>query len=129
MGFCEVEIGGERSGGALDTEGVEMIGDETGEAESGVFRSLVLVVSGFVGFVDDDESKVSDRGEKGGTGADDDLGRSGEEEIFPDFATFFWGEVGVEKSDFLIEGFGKDLDELGGEGDFGDEEDGGFFVF
>ena len=193
MGFCEIEVGDEGGGGALDTEGLfgvfwrcgafwdflalwalwalwiiwallvlvvfvvfaksEVVGDEAGEAEGGIFWGALLVIGGLVSFVDNDEAEVVNRGEKGGTGADDNLGGCREEEVGPDFAAFFRGEVGVEEGDFLIkgivfsggavlaggivssggavlaEGVGEDLDELGGEGDFGDEKDGGLAVF
>ncbi len=38
---------------------------------------------------------------------------------------FGFGLFGVEEGDAVAEGGGEDLDELGGEGDFGDEEDDG----
>ncbi len=40
--------------------------------------------------------------------------------------TFGFGLFGVEEGDLAVEGLFEDLDELGGEGNFGDEEDGGF---
>lgn len=49
-----------------------MAGDEAGEAESGIARGIFLIIGGFVGFVDDDETEVVDRGEEGGARADDD---------------------------------------------------------
>jgi len=49
-----------------------LAGDEASEAESGIARGIFLIVGGFVGFVDDDEAEVVNRGEEGGTRADDD---------------------------------------------------------
>ncbi len=74
---CEVKVGDERGGGAKQTRDFKSAGDERGEAEGGVFRGVFLVISGFVGFVDDDETEVFERCEEGGARTDDDLGRVG----------------------------------------------------
>lgn len=42
---------------------------------------------------------------------------------------FGFGLFGVEEGDAVAEGGGEDLDELGGEGDFGNEEDDGLVLF
>ncbi len=54
-----------------------MAGDEASEAEGGVTGGVFLVVGGFVGFVDNYETEVMNRGEEGGAGADDDEGLLG----------------------------------------------------
>ena len=77
-----------------------------------------------MGFVDDDEAKVFDWGEEGGARADDDEGGAGGEDVLPDEVALRFGLLGVEEGDareVLLEV----VDELGGEGYFGDEEDGG----
>ncbi len=43
--------------------------------------------------------------------------------------TFGFGLFGVEEGDLSAESLFENLDELGGEGDFGDEEDDGFAGF
>lgn len=81
-----------------------------------------------MGLVDDNETEVVERGEEGGTGADDDLGDVGLEDLEPDFAAFGHGLGGVNEENTLTEGLLKDLDELAGKGDLGDEEDDGFLL-
>ena len=73
--FGEEEVGDEGGGGAKEASDFEGAGEEGSEADGGVFGGVFLVVGGFVGFVDDDEAEVFDRGEEGGAGADDDSGR------------------------------------------------------
>lgn len=48
-----------------------------------VFGSLVLVVGGLVGFVDDDEAEISDWCKEGGARTDDDLGLVVFEDVLP----------------------------------------------
>lgn len=89
MVFCEVIIDEIRGGGAEDAfwlrlygfEGLkfggfwlELANDEAGEAEGGVARGVFLVIGGLMGFVDDDEAEVVNRGEEGGARTDDDEG-------------------------------------------------------
>lgn len=50
------------------------------------------------------------------------------EDVEPDFAAFGHGLAGVNEGDEVAKGVFKDFDELAGEGDFGDEEDGGFLL-
>lgn len=76
-----------------------------------------------MGFVDDDETEIFERGEEGGAGADDDLWGVGVEEAFPGEVAFSFGLAAVKEGDALAEGGFKDLDELGSQGDFWDEED------
>lgn len=47
----------------------------------------------------------------------------------PGLAAFDEGLVGVDEDDAVFEGLGENFDELTGEGDFWDEEDGGFLLF
>lgn len=58
-----------------------MADNEAGEAESGIARGIFLIIGGFVGFVDDNETEVVNRGEEGGTRTDDDE-RLGSRRIF-----------------------------------------------
>ena len=125
FGFGEVEVGDERGGGAEEAGDFEVSGEEGGEADGGVFGGVFLEVGGFVSFVDNDETEVFEGSEEGGAGADDDLGLVGVEEVFPGEMTFGFGLFGVEEGDLGFEGGFEDLDELGGESDFGDEEDDG----
>ena len=76
-----------------------------------------------MGFIDDDETEIFERGEKGGAGADDDLWGVGVEEAFPGEVAFGFGLAAVKEGDALAEGGFKDLDELGSQGDFWDEKD------
>lgn len=123
FGLSQVEVGNERGGGAEEARDFEGASEEGGEAEGGVFRGVFLVVGGFVGFVDDDETEIFERGEEGGAGADDDLWGVGVEEAFPGEVAFSFGLAAVKEGDALAEGGFKDLDELGSQGDFWDEED------
>ena len=123
---CEIVVGDKRGGGALDDGGFSGGADKGGEAKGGVFRGVFLVVGGFVGFVYDDEAEIFKGGKEGGAGTDDDLGVIRDEEVFPDLMAGGFGLIGMNESDVAAEGVFKDLDELAGEGDFGDEEDGGF---
>ena len=81
-----------------------------------------------MGFVDNDEAELFDGCEEGGTGADDDLGLVAMENVFPCEMTSSFGLFAVEEGDVVEMGL-EILDKLGGEGDFGDEDDGGFMVF
>ena len=122
-------VGDEGGGGAFDTGDVEVGRDEGGEAESGVTGRIFLEIGGFVGLVDEDEAEVFQGREEGGTGADDDFRVGGIQEFEPDVATLCVGQGGVEEDDFFAEILRKNRDELGSQGDFGDEEDDGFLVF
>jgi len=90
-----------------------------------VFGWVFLFVGGLVFLVDDDEAGVFDGGEDGGSGADDDAGFASADAV-PFVESFALGEVGVKNGDLVDEfveaGF-ETLDGLGGEGDFGDEDD------
>ena len=59
-GFRKVvvdEIGG---GGAEETGGFCLASDETGEAEGGIARGVVLIVGRLMGFVDNDQAEVGE---------------------------------------------------------------------
>ena len=47
----------------------------------------------------------------------------------PGLATFDHGEIGMHDNDAVAESFLKNPDQLAGEGDFGNEENGGFLGF
>ena len=79
-----------------------------------------MIVGGFVSFVDDDETEVVDRSEKGGAGTDDDLRGALGEDVFPGEVAGGFGLARVEEGDSVGEVLVENLDELGGEGDFGD---------
>lgn len=49
----EIIILNQGSGGAEQTVNFELIGDETGEAESGIFRWTLLKIGWLVGLIDD----------------------------------------------------------------------------
>lgn len=129
FGFGEMIIDDVRGGGAEDTGDFEACGHETGKAEGGITGRIILVVGAFVGFVDNDETEVANRGEKGRAGADDDGGFGGMEDFKPCLAAFSGGLVGVDEMDARAESLLEDVDELGSEGDFGDEEDSGLLRF
>ena len=84
-----------------------------------------MVVGGFVGFVDDDEAKVVNWGEKGGARTDNDMRFSGSEELFPDKVAFGFGLAGVDENNMATKGGVENGDELGSEGYFWDEKDSG----
>lgn len=130
FGLGEVEIGDTRGGAALEAGDFEGAGDEAGEAKSGIAGGIVLIIGGFVGFVDDDEAEVGDRGKKGGAGADDDFyvmrrvsARAyrvaacgfwgvacGFEEVEPGGAALDDGLVGVDEGDTIAESLFENLD-------------------
>jgi len=88
----------------------------------------VLFVRGFVFFVDNDHAEVGQRREDGGAGADDDAGAA-LADFLPFVVAFAGGEVAVEDGDEGLMGAAAEagfeaFDGLGGEGDFGDENDG-----
>ena len=121
-------VGDGRSSGALKDVGFGLGGDETGEAEGGVFGVLILEVSWFVSFVDDDGAEIVERSEEGGAGADDDERCSSSENALPEKVALTVSEAGVKSYDLVCEMFLEDLNELSGEGDFGEEEHERFVV-
>ncbi len=128
-GFCKVVIDDIRGGSTENTGNFTTASDETGEAESGVAGRILLIIGRFVGFIDDNQTEIIDRGEEGGARADDDLGVGRNEGVKPDFATFGHGLLGVHENNTVTEGIREDFDELAGQSDLGDEEDGGFLRF
>ena len=83
-----------------------------------------------MGLVDDDLTEVVNGGEKGRTGADDNEGVAGAAMDFePGFATLDHSEIGVHNDDTVAKSFLENADELASEGDFGNEENGGFLGF
>ena len=74
-------------------------------------------------FVYEDEAEVGGGGKDGASSADDDGGFAGID-ASPLFAAFLWREGGVEQGYALAEGLVEETGGLGGEADFGDEEDG-----
>lgn len=67
MRFGEIIILNFRSGGTLNTKNIKSFGNETGETEGGIFRSLILKIGWFVSFINNDETKIFNRGKKSGT--------------------------------------------------------------
>lgn len=74
FGFGEVIVRDERGSRTEETGNFKMISDGTGDAKSGIFGGIFLIIGLLVAFVDDDKPEVSHRGKKGGTGADNDFG-------------------------------------------------------
>ncbi len=77
MGFCEMKINDIGGGGALNARNFERICHKTRKAKSRIAWRIFLIIGVFVRFVDNDETKVMKRGEKGRTGADHDKGLGG----------------------------------------------------
>ena len=73
MGRSEMKVDDIGGGGTLNTGDFEGFADEAGEAQGGIVRGVFLVIGTFVGFVDDNETKIADGGEKGRTGTNDHL--------------------------------------------------------
>ena len=71
----KVIVGSERGGGALEAGDFKRCSHEAGKTESGIFRGVFLEVGGFVGFVDNDEAEIFDRGKEGRAWPDDNLRR------------------------------------------------------
>src|SRR5262249_43597847 len=57
-----------RSGGAEQRDGVFHLGANDGDVAAVVARRFLLLVAGFLLFVDDDEAEIFERGENGGAG-------------------------------------------------------------
>lgn len=96
VGLGKVEVGDERGGRAENARDFECGGYKRGEAKSGVFWGVFLVVSGFMGFVDDDEAEIFERGKESGARTNDDLRGVGVEKLFPDKVTFGFSLARVE---------------------------------
>ena len=62
MGFGEVIVNDIRGGSAGDAGDFALTGDKTGEAYGRITWSVLLIIGTFVGFVDDDQAKVAERG-------------------------------------------------------------------
>ena len=73
----EIIISGKRGGGAEDARDFGGMRHETSQAERGIFGGVFLEIGGFVGLVDNNKAEVVNGGEKGRTGADDNLGSGG----------------------------------------------------
>ena len=126
--FSELGIleGFERRRGGTQKDGafLEMATDD-GEIAGVVFGWVFLFVGRFVFFIDDDETGVLKRGENGGAGPNDYAGFSGADSM-PFVEAFSLGEIGVKDGnliDEVVEAGFETLDGLGGEGNFGDEDD------
>lgn len=125
----EIVVGDERRGGAKQAGNRRRFrratGDEASKANGRVPRGIFLEISGFMSLVDDDEAEIVQGCQQGGPRADDDEGMISVEDLLPGEVAFGFGKARVEQDDLVLEGFFKDGDKLGGESDFGDEEDGG----
>ena len=86
---------------------------------------VFLFVGGFVFFIDDDESEVGQGGKNSGASSDDDAGFASANTM-PFVESLALGKVGVHHGDlvdhFREAGF-EALHSLGGEGDFGNQND------
>ncbi len=119
--------GFEGGGGGAEEDGdVEHLGAADGDVAAVVFGEVVLFVGGVVFFVDDDEAEVGGGGEDGGACADDDLRPAGGDGVLV-LVAFGVFHAGVEDGD-AGEAGGEAADGLRGEGNFGDEDDGGFVL-
>ena len=65
-----------------------------------VARRSVLIKAGFVGFIDNNKSKVFEGRKKGGTWANDDKGRGliSLVDALPNEVTFSFGELGMQRN-------------------------------
>lgn len=114
--------GAEDDGGSLDVSAYH------GEIAAVVFRWVFLFVSGFVFFIDEDETEVRKGGKDGGASSNYHAGLSLADAV-PFVEAFALGEGGVKNGDefgsFAEAGL-EALNGLGSEGDFGKENDDGF---
>lgn len=131
--FGEVVFGDGRGGGAEDggdvLGGLGVLGEKTGESESGIARIIVLIIRRIVGFVDDDKTEIFSWGENSRTGADNEAGSGFLEDGFPGLVAGGGGEFGVEKEEVFFEEALEKLAGLGCEADFWDKKEGGSLVF
>ena len=58
MGFGEIIIFDFRGRGPENAGNIFRFGDETSEANGGIFWGLILEIGRFMGFVDDDEPEI-----------------------------------------------------------------------
>ena len=114
----KVIISDERGSSTLNTRNFERAGDKTSKTDGRIFRGVFLIVGGFVSFVNDDEAEIINRGEEGRARADDDLWAMENEQIFPDLVAGGFGLIRVDEGDVAAKSVLKNLDELGGKGDF-----------
>ena len=114
----------ERGRGGAEDDGAGLA--ETahdGDVAGVVARRLVLLVAGLVLLVHDDDAEFVDGREDGRARADDDA-RLASMDAVPFVVALAVAELAVEDGDGGAEAGGEALDGLGGEGDFGDENDG-----
>ncbi len=74
FGLGEMIIDDIRSGSAENARDFKGGSHEAGKTQGGVAGRIFLIVSAFVSFVNDNKTKVVNRGEESGARADDDLG-------------------------------------------------------
>jgi len=119
-GVVEAFEGG--GGRAEQAMGGGELGAFDGNVAGVVAGDGVLLVAGFVFFVDDDQAQAGDGGKDGGAGADDDVGPAGADGV-PLGVALGGGQAAVHDGD-AGESAAEAVDGLGGEGDFGQENDG-----
>jgi len=73
FGLGQIIILDKRSGGAFDAANIQSFCDKAGEAQSGIFRSVFLKISGFVALVNNNKAEIVNWREKGRTRADNNL--------------------------------------------------------
>lgn len=71
VSFSEMKIDDVGGGGTLNAGDIEGFSNKTSETDGRITRGVFLVISRFVGFIDDDKSKISERGEESGAWTDD----------------------------------------------------------
>lgn len=131
LGLGKVVVGNVGGGGAEDAGNLGGGGHEASKAECGIARGIFLIIGAFVSLIDDNEAKIVDGRDEGGTGTDDNTRLTGIrsfENVKPGAATFGHGLLRVNEVNVAAEGLLEDRDELAGEGDFWDEKNGGLVV-
>ncbi len=116
-------IGSKRGGSAKNTVDVKMIGNKTSKAKGRITGGVLLKIGRIVRLVDDDEAEIRKGGKEGRARADNNNRPIRGEAMLPNLVALSFGLAGVDENGAPREGEFKDLDELGGEGDFGHEKD------
>ena len=109
---------------AEDAVGPGKLGPLDGGVAAVVAGDGVLLVAGFVLLIDDDQAELRQRGKDGRAGADDHIGQSFAD-LLPLGVALRGREATVHHGD-PRETAAEPLDGLGGQGDFGQQDDGAF---
>ena len=73
MRFGEIIILNFRSGGTLNTKNIKSFSNEASKSKGGVLRGLILKIGWFVSLINNDETKIFNRGEKSGARTNDNF--------------------------------------------------------